>query len=58
MRTNPWRVVVAELNTRIVEWLAFHLGGPAGKWLFLAIRRIGSTVTRWLMRPDKRSVEG
>jgi len=51
-------VVVAELNTRIVEWLAFHLGGPAGKWLFLAIRRIGSTVTRWLMRPDKRSVEG
>jgi hypothetical protein len=42
--------MVAELNTRAVEWLAFHLGGPSGKRLSLAIRRIGSTVTMWLVR--------
>jgi hypothetical protein len=55
VRKHPWRGMVAELNTRAVEWLAFHLGGPSGKQLSLAIRRIGSTVTMWLMRPNQRS---
>ena len=55
VRKHPWRGMVAELNTRLVEWLAFHLGGPAGKQLSLTIRRIGSTVTLWLMRPEKVS---
>ncbi|MFL5335142.1 MAG: lecithin retinol acyltransferase family protein [Geminicoccaceae bacterium] len=58
VRKHPWRGMVAELNTRVVEWLAFHLGGPSGKRLSLAIRRIGSTVTMWLMRPSKRSASG
>ena len=58
VRKHPWRGMVAELNTRVVEWLAFHLGGPSGKQLSLAIRRIGSTVTMWLMRPSKRSAPG
>lgn len=49
VRKHPWRGIVAELNTRAVEWLAFNLGGPSGKRLSLAIRRIGSTVTMWLM---------
>ena len=53
VRKHPWRGMVAELNTRLVEWLAFHLGGPAGKKLSLTIRRIGSTVTMWLMHPAK-----
>jgi uncharacterized membrane protein HdeD (DUF308 family) len=51
---HPWRGMVAELNTRAMEWLAFHLGGPSGKRLSLAIRRLGSTVTVWLMRPSQR----
>jgi hypothetical protein len=51
VRKHPWRGIVAEMNTRVVEWLAFHLGGPSGKELSLAIRKIGSTVTMWLMRP-------
>jgi hypothetical protein len=58
VRRHPWRGVVAELNTRVVEWLAFHLGGPSGKRLSLAVRRIGSTVTMWLMRPGKQSAPG
>jgi hypothetical protein len=58
VREHPLRGVVAELNTRVVEWLAFHLGGPSGKQLSLAIRRIGSTVTMWLMRQSERSVPG
>jgi uncharacterized membrane protein HdeD (DUF308 family) len=58
VRKHPWRGMVAELNTRVVEWLAFHLGGPSGKQLSLAIRRIGSTVTMWLMRSSKRSAPG
>ena len=53
VRKHPWRGMVAELNTRLVEWLAFNLGGPAGKQLSLTVRRIGSTVTVWLMRPEK-----
>jgi uncharacterized membrane protein HdeD (DUF308 family) len=58
VRNHPWRGMVAELNTRVVEWLAFHLGGPSGRQLSLAIRRIGSTVTMWLMRPSQRSASG
>jgi hypothetical protein len=58
VRQHPWRGMVAELNTRAVEWLAFHLGGPSGKQLSLAIRRIGSTVTLWLMRPSMPSAPG
>jgi uncharacterized membrane protein HdeD (DUF308 family) len=53
VRKHPWRGMVAELNTRLVEWLAFHLGGPAGRKLSLTIRRIGSTVTLWLMHPSR-----
>jgi Lecithin retinol acyltransferase len=47
--THPILGMVAELNTRFVEWLAFHLGGPAGKQLSLSIRRMGAAVTRWLV---------
>jgi uncharacterized membrane protein HdeD (DUF308 family) len=47
--TNPLLGPVAELNTRAVEWLAFNLGGPAGKRLSLAIRRVGAAVTSWLV---------
>jgi uncharacterized membrane protein HdeD (DUF308 family) len=46
---HPLLGLVAELNTRAVEWLAFHLGGPAGKGLSLAIRRAGAAVTNWLL---------
>jgi uncharacterized membrane protein HdeD (DUF308 family) len=46
---HPILGLVAELNTRAVEWLAFHFGGPAGKQLSLAIRRVGSAVTNWLL---------
>ena len=45
---NPMFGAVAELNTRVVEWLAFNLGGPSGKQPSLMIRRIGSSVTGWL----------
>lgn len=46
---HPLIGLVAELNTRAVEWLAFHFGGPAGKQLSLTIRRIGAAVTNWLI---------
>ena len=46
---HPIVGMVAELNTRLVEWLAFHFGGPAGKRVSLAIRRLGAAVTRWLV---------
>jgi hypothetical protein len=58
VRRHPWRGIVAELNTRVAEWLAFHLGGPSGKWISLAVKRIGSTVMMWLMRPGKQSAPG
>ena len=32
---SPMLSAVAELNTRLVEWLAFNLGGPSGKHLSL-----------------------
>ena len=46
---HPLLGTVAELNTRLFEWLAFHLGGPSGKRLSLAIRRLGSAVTNGLI---------
>jgi uncharacterized membrane protein HdeD (DUF308 family) len=46
---HPILGTVAELNTRFFEWLAFHFGGPAGKHISLSIRRMGATVTRWLV---------
>jgi uncharacterized membrane protein HdeD (DUF308 family) len=49
--SNPFLGTIAELNTRFVEWLAFHFGGPAGKQLSLAIRRIGAAVTSYLLLP-------
>jgi uncharacterized membrane protein HdeD (DUF308 family) len=47
--TRPVLGTVAELNTRLVEWLAFHFGGPFGKRISLAIRRMGAAVTNWLV---------
>jgi uncharacterized membrane protein HdeD (DUF308 family) len=47
--THPILGMVAELNTRFFEWLAFHFGGPAGKHVSLSIRRMGAAVTRWLV---------
>jgi uncharacterized membrane protein HdeD (DUF308 family) len=47
--SNPFLGTIAELNTRIVEWLAFHFGGPAGKRLSLAIRKTGATVSNFLL---------
>jgi Lecithin retinol acyltransferase len=52
--TRPILGTVAELNTRIVEWLAFHFGGAAGKRFSLAIRRLGAAVTNWLVAPGGR----
>jgi len=50
---HPLIGVVAELNTRLIEWLAFHFGGPAGKRFSLAIRRFGAAVTNWLTAPNR-----
>jgi uncharacterized membrane protein HdeD (DUF308 family) len=47
--SNPFLGTIAELNTRIVEWLAFHFGGPAGKRFSLAIRKTGAAVTNFLL---------
>ena len=58
VKTHPMIGLVAELNTRAVEWLAFHFGGPAGKQLSLAIRRIGSAVTNWLIATGRPTVSG
>ena len=49
----PLLGLVAEVNTRAVEWLAFHYGGPAGKQLSLTIRRIGAAVTNWLLETGR-----
>jgi hypothetical protein len=56
VRSHPLLGTVAELNTRAVEWLAFHFGGPAGKNFSLLIRRAGAVVTTWLA--SLASVEG
>jgi uncharacterized membrane protein HdeD (DUF308 family) len=53
---HPWIGLVAELNTRTAEWLAFQFGGPAGKHVSLAIRRIGSAVTAWLVDSGARTL--
>jgi hypothetical protein len=49
MTAHPLLGTVAELNTRLFEWLAFHLGGPSGKRLSLAIRRLGAAVTNGIV---------
>ncbi len=49
VKAHPVVGLVAELNTRAVEWLAFHFGGPAGRRFSLAIRRVGASVTNWLI---------
>ena len=46
---HPILGMVAEGNTRVVEWLAFHFGGPSGKHVSLLIRRLGSAITNWLV---------
>ncbi len=57
VRSHPLLGTVAELNTRAVEWLAFHFGGPAGKSLSLTIRRVGAVVTTWLASLAKDKVQ-
>jgi hypothetical protein len=52
---NPFLGTIAELNTRFVEWLAFHFGGPPGKRLSLVIRRVGAVVTNFLLLTRLRS---
>ena len=58
VQAHPLLGLVAELNTRTVEWLAFHYGGPAGKQLSLAIRRVGAAVTNWLLAAGRPTVAG
>jgi len=58
VRSHPLLGTVAELNTRAVEWLAFHFGGPAGKSLSLLIRRVGAVVTTWLASLGNDEREG
>ncbi len=49
VKLHPFIGLVAEVNTRAVEWLAFHFGGPLGKQFSLSIRRVGAAVTNWLV---------
>jgi len=58
VKTHPMLGLVAELNTRAVEWLAFHFGGTSGKQLSLTIRRIGSAVTNWLIASGRPAGAG
>jgi hypothetical protein len=51
---HPVIGMIVEVNSRAVEWLAFHLGGPSGKQLSLAIRRLGAIVTTWLVTRKKQ----
>lgn len=51
---HPVIGMIVEFNTRVVEWLAFHLGGPSGKGLSLAIRKLGAIVTTWLVARQSR----
>jgi uncharacterized membrane protein HdeD (DUF308 family) len=55
VKAHPLIGLVAELNTRLIEWLAFHFGGPAGKQLSLGIRRVGAAITNWLIARAARS---
>jgi uncharacterized membrane protein HdeD (DUF308 family) len=52
---HPVLGIVAEMNTRVFEWLAFHLGGPSGKSFSLAIRQFGSLVNAWLLALGSKS---
>ena len=54
VKAHPLIGLVAELNTRLIEWLAFHFGGPTGKQLSLGIRRIGAAITNWLIAGASR----
>ena len=58
VKAHPLLGLVAELNTRVVEWLAFHYGGSAGKQLSLTIRRVGSAMTNWLLAAGRPTVRG
>lgn len=51
---HPIRGLIAEINTRAVEWLAYQVGGSYGKTLSLKIRRLGAAVTTWLLAPAKQ----
>jgi uncharacterized membrane protein HdeD (DUF308 family) len=53
--SHPFVGMVAEFNTRAVEWLAFHFGGSYGKNFSLTIRRVGNSVTNWLLLPARRA---
>jgi uncharacterized membrane protein HdeD (DUF308 family) len=53
--SHPILGTVAELNTRMVEWLAFHFGGAYGKNVSLTIRKIGNSVMNWLLSPARRA---
>jgi uncharacterized membrane protein HdeD (DUF308 family) len=50
---HPILGIVAEGNTRLVEWLAFHFGGPSGKQFSLFIRRLGAVITNWLVTASR-----
>jgi uncharacterized membrane protein HdeD (DUF308 family) len=54
---HPILGMIAEFNSRVFEFLAFHFGGPAGKRLSLSIRRVGSTLTTFIValgKPNKK----
>ena len=34
VKAHPLIGLAAEFNTRLIEWLAFHFGGPAGRAAF------------------------
>ena len=53
--SHPFLGTVAELNTRAVEWIAFHFGGSYGKNFSLTIRKIGNSVMNWLLLPARRA---
>jgi uncharacterized membrane protein HdeD (DUF308 family) len=53
--SHPFLGTVAELNTRAVEWIAFHFGGSYGKKLSLTVRKIGNSVMNWLLLPARRA---
>lgn len=51
---HPVLGMVAELNTRVCEWLAFQFGGGVGMRVSLAIRQLGATVNVWLLTRGAR----
>ncbi|MDX2037849.1 MAG: lecithin retinol acyltransferase family protein [Isosphaeraceae bacterium] len=54
LEKHPLIGMVAELNTRLVEWFAFHMGGTYGKRLSLLIRRIGCVIMNRLVDGTSR----